>query len=528
MNREQSNETLVEHLFQFKAQFDLLSSCTTEYMTTALHIVDTVVKNLPQQTHLIDVGAGRGNLAKPLSSYFETTTIIEPNQFYHDEVLAWAERNSRTFHGENIDWLRADIVQTPADLVLMSHVMYYVDKSQWSVFIRKAYDLLRPGGQIVLILNSRENTVGDLYKQFLPMEEWSQIASSEAILEALRTDNYSDVQVSDYDANIVAHSQEEIFELIDFLLRHRVDFADIENQTIREKYAETYLRNEDNYVIWTGGHLITISKPHQSVEDEAVLEDTFNPERNKLYKEQFDILTFNTQEYDDMRSFLRNQIFPKLPAMGHFLDIGAGRGNYVRHFSQEFTRTTIVEPNDVFFGEIQTWARENNVDIEGHNCTWQDVEFDAQVDLLLMSHMLYYVPQAERLDFIRKAYQHLKPGGCLIIALNAEGDGTREIYKAFCPPDMYASMPSGEEIAQLMRDNGFPNVQEEYVPAEISVPTMNDLHMLIDFLLLRKIPFETAKQIKHRQDFIEAHLIRDGKLVLNSDSTIVVVQKPDA
>ena len=65
-------------------------------------------------------------------------------------------------------------------------------------------------------------------------------------------------------------------------------------------------------------------------------DDALTPQRNALYKSQFDSLSENTTEYREMRQLFETEIFPKLPSMKRFLDIGAGRGNYARPFSLLF------------------------------------------------------------------------------------------------------------------------------------------------------------------------------------------------
>lgn len=255
-------------------------------------------------------------------------------------------------------------------------------------------------------------------------------------------------------------------------------------------------------------------------------DDTLMPEHNKLYKKQFDLLSDYTTEYEDMREFLRKEIFPKLPSQGHFLDIGAGRGNYAQPFSQEFTQTTIIEPNKMFFDDILVWAKANGTRIAGYNSAWQMVDLESQADFILISHMLYYVPKDKRLGFIQKAYDVLNPGGYMLIVLNSEDSGIRKIYKEFYPEDLYAEMPSGEEIAELMRTNGFTDAVEQIFPAEITVPSMEDLYSLIDFLLLRKIPFTSDEMLARRQTFIENNLICNGDFVVDSEGTIVIMKKP--
>lgn len=251
----------VDSTTQFKEQFDLLSTHTPEYEITVPYIVEAVVNTLPQRGHFIDVGTGRGNLAKPLSSHFDVTTIIEPNKLYHDEVLAWARQHGREFRGKNTDWLSVEMEDNGVDMVLMSHVMYYVSGRDWSSFVRKAYDLLNPGGYVVIILNSLQNGVTDLYKEFLQPDEWREVASSEIVLQTLLDDQYEAINVRFYQSDIIAESLEEAHELIDFLLLHRVNFGDMGNHDIRKEYAETYLRNGKYYVIRADGHIISIGKP---------------------------------------------------------------------------------------------------------------------------------------------------------------------------------------------------------------------------------------------------------------------------
>jgi|GEM_PF-3494566 len=495
---------------QFKHQFDLLSTNTPEYEVTVPWIVENVLGHLPQQTHFIDIGAGRGNLAKPLSEHFDRTTVIEPNTLYHDELMEWAKQTGRTFEGKNTDWLSADMEGNKADFILMSHIMYYVAKPDWMRFIRKAYEILNPNGAIVIVLNTLDNGVADMYKQFLPPSEWQEIAAAESMYKTLVNDGfaYSNVDFMYFESNIFADTLEDTYNLMEFLLLHRVKFEDPQSHNKRKEYAESNLWDGKRFAIRSDAGLITIQK------------------RSKLYKSQFDLLSFHTTEYDHMREYFRSEIFSRLPEKGHFLDIGAGRGNYARPFSQEFTQTTIIEPNDIYFQEILDWAIEGGIHISGHNAGWLEVDFEHTVDLILMSHMLYYVPESDRLAFIQKAYEHLKPGGYLVIVLNSEGCGIRKVYKEFYPSELYDAMPYGEQIAGMLRDNGYSNVMQEVFPAEITVPTYNDMCQLIDFLLLRKVTFETEEIIQRRNVFIATNLVQGKQFIIDSEGTRVIVHKP--
>lgn len=244
--------------FEFKQHFDLLSRHTPEYAFTVPYIVEHVVNHLPQRQHFVDVGAGRGNLCRPLSRYFAESSFIEPNTFYFDELRAWAEEENILLSGFNKDWLSVD-TEKCADLFLMSHVLYYVPAELWLYFINKAYELLNAEGRIVIILNSLTNDVTRLYHEFLQPHEWWEIASAEAVGAMLRREGYL-VEGMKFGSNIYADTRDEITQLIDFLLLGRASF---DNEAMIEKrlaYAEEHLKHADGYVIRADAGLITVTK----------------------------------------------------------------------------------------------------------------------------------------------------------------------------------------------------------------------------------------------------------------------------
>src|SRR5215203_3177222 len=98
-----------------------------------------------------------------------------------------------------------------------------------------------------------------------------------------------------------------------------------------------------------------------------MLQEKLTPTRNALYKKQFDILSFGASEYPNTIKFFKKEIFPKLPATANFLDVGCGRGNYARPFTEEFDLTTIVDINTVFYDDIIKWAEENGRKLNGYN-----------------------------------------------------------------------------------------------------------------------------------------------------------------
>lgn len=243
---------------QFKEQFDFLSTHTPEYEFTVPYIVEHVVNRLGQHAHFMDIGAGRGNLCKPLSAYFEQTTIVEPNKIYFDELHAWGQKKQIVLDGFNSDWLKVNTDKC-ADLILMSHVMYYVPAEYWLYFFYKAYELLNPNGRIVIILNSLTNDITRLYKEFLLPHEWWEIASAEAVGAMLRREGYV-VDGMKFHSTIYADTPDTIAQLIDFLLLGRAKFDNAAIIEKRRSYAEKHFKRDEGYLIRADAGLMIITK----------------------------------------------------------------------------------------------------------------------------------------------------------------------------------------------------------------------------------------------------------------------------
>lgn len=253
-----------------------------------------------------------------------------------------------------------------------------------------------------------------------------------------------------------------------------------------------------------------------------MLEDGFGPRRNANYRAQFDSLSENTTEYGEMLRYFETEVFPNLVDMGHFLDIGAGRGNYARPLASRFERTTVVEPNELFYRDMKAWAEEAGVRLSAFNAAWQDVDWKAHdADLTVISHVLYYVPKESRSDFIRKAYDTLKPGGTLLIVLNSELCGIREVYRTFYPREIFDDMPYGEEVGAMLRAEGYPAVQERVFPATISLSSREAALQLVDFLLLRRVPFDDEDSRRRLDEFVDGQMLANGTYRMDSCGTIV-------
>src|SRR5690606_29105117 len=110
-----------------------------------LEIVGTLTERRP----LIDVGAGNGVVTAMLRPLFDETLAIEPND-------ALGKKLRRQCPGITVlDKTIDNIHLSPcADLILCSHVLYYIDRGHWLATVEKLTSWLTPEGCLVLVLQN--------------------------------------------------------------------------------------------------------------------------------------------------------------------------------------------------------------------------------------------------------------------------------------------------------------------------------------------------------------------------------------
>lgn len=243
------------------------------------------------------------------------------------------------------------------------------------------------------------------------------------------------------------------------------------------------------------------------------------------YKQAFDLLSSNTEEYNNFIIFLEKEIIPHLTSHEHFLDIGAGRGNLTKPISLCFDRTTIVEPNEYFFDEIMSWSQYRGIDLVGHNDFWEKITLNQAAELIVVSHVLYYVPLTDHLDFLKKAYDALQPGGRIVVALNGMKSDIWKLSRLLYAPADFALLPYAERLFDNIIQWGFPATIH---PFESHIRTHSELEMrfLIDFLLLGKVTFDNKAKTYIRDTYLQHYLRQPDHYSIASSGAIIVIYKP--
>lgn len=210
----------------------------TDQKKNAFDWIRREVERLPARSHMIDVGAGGGELTARLAPFFERVIAIEPNPSLAAEFRVncpAAEVISTPFMDAN--------VKAKANFILCSHVFYYIPRVEWEASLHRLITWLDVGGiRAVTIQNPRTDCM-QMVRHF--------IGSPHDLSELCQTVGELKAGV-DFDARVEtvpAHIQTEDFqtacEVAEFVLNVLPPIPSPPAWQELERYVEEHFRQSD-------------------------------------------------------------------------------------------------------------------------------------------------------------------------------------------------------------------------------------------------------------------------------------------
>jgi SAM-dependent methyltransferase len=133
----------------------------TDQKVTARRWLDGLVHSLPRRRVFVDAGAGNGQVTAWFTDRFERTIAIEPSP----SLSADMRQTCPTAEVLAVPILDA----TPAaaaDLVLCSHVLYYIPREQWGTHVVRMASWLAPEGALAVALQNHETDCMRMHEVF--------------------------------------------------------------------------------------------------------------------------------------------------------------------------------------------------------------------------------------------------------------------------------------------------------------------------------------------------------------------------
>ncbi|MHB8164255.1 MAG: class I SAM-dependent methyltransferase [Methanoregula sp.] len=208
-------------------------------------------------------------------------------------------------------------------------------------------------------------------------------------------------------------------------------------------------------------------------------------------------------------------VIETLPRRERFLDIGAGGGHLTIPIARQFEMTTIVEPNP---RQAEIFQR-RCPDFRICNEYWKDIDLgDERFDLILCSHVLYYIPEGSWMQTVEKMYRHLSPGGCLIIVMQSPLGEVADFFNTFTTYDV-PILDLTRDVIALYSDDA---VQLQYFQNEIYADSLDDVVEIGLFLLLDQRFTARKKEIA---DYFRMHHTVNGGYLIRQDEILLVIRK---
>jgi SAM-dependent methyltransferase len=115
------------------------------------------------RTRGLDIGAGTGELTRVLAGMVDELAVMEPNDRSRRKLLQLAP-GAMPILGRIED--ASSGLLPHADVVLMSHVLYYVRSDRWPSVIGNVLGSLNAGGRLIVILWSQQSPNYSIFERF--------------------------------------------------------------------------------------------------------------------------------------------------------------------------------------------------------------------------------------------------------------------------------------------------------------------------------------------------------------------------
>jgi trans-aconitate methyltransferase len=134
--------------------------------------------------------------------------------------------------------------------------------------------------------------------------------------------------------------------------------------------------------------------------------------QSAAYQRAFQVFLDHTDQKAKAREWLEHLV-QGLPSRDLFVDAGAGNGKVTVWFSHRFQRTVAIEPNPYLCAEL----RRTCPTAEVLPTTILEAQLPAAADMVLCSHVLFYIPEGERLPHMERLASWLAANGVLVIVV---------------------------------------------------------------------------------------------------------------
>jgi hypothetical protein len=211
----------------------------------------------------------------------------------------------------------------------------------------------------------------------------------------------------------------------------------------------------------------------------------------------FQVFLDHTDQMAGARARL-DHLVQGLPSHELFVDAGAGNGNVTAWFSPRFRRTVAIEPSSYLCTEL----RRTCPDAVVLPTTILAAEPPAAANLVLCSHVLYYIPAPERLLHLETLASWLAAGGVLVVLLQNHRTDCMRMVEHFLGQRFDLS-----ELCrrfQAIRGDEY-ELDLETIPADVVTGELDTAYTVAEFML-NILPMPQPPVRRDLEEYVRQHL----------------------
>lgn len=210
-------------------------------------------------------------------------------------------------------------------------------------------------------------------------------------------------------------------------------------------------------------------------------------------------------EHTDQKARAREQLdalVNTLPRRNVFIDAGAGTGSVTSWFTGEFERTIASEPNESLRADL----KQNCPEAEIRSEMILSSKMPVKGDLVLCSHVFYYIDPKDWMPTLERLASWVAPGGVLAVIIQHHDSDCMRMLQHFFGKH-YNLTALGEEFRS--RNNGGFQVDTVKIPSKVETRDFDSAYTIAEFML-NLVPIMRPPTRGEFQDYVRNNFSLNG------------------
>jgi len=225
--------------------------------------------------------------------------------------------------------------------------------------------------------------------------------------------------------------------------------------------------------------------------------------QGESYKQAFQVFLNHTDQKRNAKRMLQ-QVVDAMPIRQVFIDAGAGNGAVTRAFADAFDRTIAIEPNLYLLSQLQQALP--NAEAIGEPIL--KAKPAANGDLVLCSHILYYIPAEEWLAHLECLVSWMSLTGVTLVILQNRETGCMNMVHHFLHHRF--ELRQVAELFQQKHGDRY-EMMTTLDPSHVDTPDLASAYTVAEFML-NLLPMPHPPKRQDVQAYVKAHFANpDGR-----------------